>query len=99
MQKNEAVAIVGIGGVFPGSETLVDFWDHISNGRQISERIGENRWPLDVDAVYDQTVGKADKVYSKKACVVKKDSVLLDESIIKLPISQLSQLDELFHLL
>jgi len=99
MQKNEAVAIVGIGGVFPGSETLVDFWDHISNGRQISERIGENRWPLDVDAVYDQTVGKADKVYSKKACVVKKDSVLLDESIIKLPISQLSQLDEMFHLL
>ena len=99
MQKKEAIAIVGIGGLFPGSETLVDFWDHILNGRQLSERIGEDRWPVGIDDVYDEAIGKVDKVYSKKACVVKKEWVSLDESIIKLPTSQLSQLDELFRLL
>ena len=41
---NEPVAIVGISGRFPQTDTLDDFWEGIEKGRDMITDIPEDRW-------------------------------------------------------
>ncbi|MBN2532033.1 MAG: SDR family NAD(P)-dependent oxidoreductase [Spirochaetales bacterium] len=43
-ENRKHVAIIGIGGKFPQSETLADFWQHLVNEKDMITEIPENRW-------------------------------------------------------
>ena len=63
----EAIAIVGIAGLFPGSETLAEFWDNIRAGRRFDERSACR--PLadrSRSEAFDPRIGLADHVYSTR---------------------------------
>ncbi len=68
MAKHQAVAIVAIGAEFPGADSLARFWENVSSGHCAASEPAQGRWLLDVDEVYAPEVGKADHVYSRKAC-------------------------------
>ncbi len=63
-----AIAIVGVGGVFPGSADLEQLWEHISNARDCASEPPPGRWALAMDDVYDPRPRRADKVYSRRGC-------------------------------
>lgn len=68
MTPGQSVAIVGVGGEFPSSPTLVRFWENIVNNVNTSRQPPDGRWLLSPDTVYDPQPGAPDKVYSRKAC-------------------------------
>lgn len=96
MNTSKPIAIVGIGGIFPGSSDLQQFWHNILNKVNTSCEIPEGRWPVPVDEVYSQEVGAKDKVYSKRACFVK--DFELDPHGLDIDQDFVSKLDPLFHL-
>ncbi|TFH28586.1 MAG: type I polyketide synthase, partial [Promethearchaeota archaeon] len=57
------VAIVGLGGIFPDSPTIPQFWDNILQGRYSITEVPPERWdPL---VYYDPDKSIPDKTYSK----------------------------------
>ena len=66
----EPVAIVGLGGVFPGAANLGEFRKNVREGRSASKEIPVDRWPFPPRKVYAPEVGRLDHVYSLHACLV-----------------------------
>nr|WP_320116161.1 beta-ketoacyl synthase N-terminal-like domain-containing protein [uncultured Desulfuromonas sp.] len=97
--QRPAVAIVGIGGIFPQAPTLEQFWSIIRDGVATASQPPKGRWQLPVDEAYHPEEGKTDCVYSKKACFV--DNFTLDLPFDRLNIDEnlVRQLDPLFQLL
>ena len=93
------VAIVGIGGIFPDASDLATFWDNIRRCRSSFREIPDGRWMVPADSVFDQEVGKADSVYSRRGCFI--DRLPPAETLPGLAIDPalLDGLDPLFHLL
>ncbi|MBB5646149.1 non-ribosomal peptide synthetase [Pedobacter cryoconitis] len=60
---NEPVAIIGLGGRYPGAKTIADFWENLKAGKDSITEIPADRW--DLTDFYDQEKGKAGKSYSK----------------------------------
>jgi acyl transferase domain-containing protein/3-hydroxymyristoyl/3-hydroxydecanoyl-(acyl carrier protein) dehydratase len=90
-----AVAIVGIGGLFPGSPGLDGFWSDILARRSASRDIPPGRWTIPPERAYDPSVGAPDKVYSKRACTV--DPFQLEAGGLKLEEALIRELDPVFH--
>ena len=70
MKLIHPIAIVGIGGIFPGAATLEEFWKNIEHGISASQDIPQGRWPLDLEDIFDPARGKTDTVYSKRGCYI-----------------------------
>ncbi|MGM0600569.1 MAG: beta-ketoacyl synthase N-terminal-like domain-containing protein [Candidatus Rifleibacteriota bacterium] len=94
--KPLAIAITGIGGIFPGSESLDQFWKMIEEGRTAIEKVPANRWPEDAEKYHDKTPGKADKVLSTNCCAIKK--IPENYKNLNLPSDLLENLDPLFKI-
>ena len=62
----KSIAIVGMGGVFPGAPNLDDFWDLINSGRDASREVPAGRWDVDPKQVYQAWPPAPDKVYSTR---------------------------------
>ncbi|MFH1136477.1 MAG: beta-ketoacyl synthase N-terminal-like domain-containing protein [Pseudomonadota bacterium] len=60
------IAIVGLGGVFPGSPDIERFWDLIVRGRDASREVPPGRWGFDPERVYRPWPPAPDKVYSTR---------------------------------
>ncbi|MGR3319631.1 MAG: beta-ketoacyl synthase N-terminal-like domain-containing protein [Candidatus Anammoxibacter sp.] len=90
------IAIVGIGGIFPGSSNLDQFWRNILNKVNVSCEVPKGRWPVDVNDVYSSQKGAKDKLYSRRACFV--DDFQIDPSGLDIDQQFLVKLDPLFHL-
>ena len=90
------IAIVGIGGIFPGAMDVAQFWSHVEAGRSLSREVPAGRWPLGMEDVYAPHLA-ADKVYSKRGCFVEEFECDLDE--LDISREQLNRLDPMFHLL
>ena len=43
MSEKPTIAIVGIGGVFPGADTLEDFWKTIVSGKSVAQEVDPDR--------------------------------------------------------
>lgn len=99
MNYGKSVAIVGVGGLFPGSPTLTHFWDNILGNVNTARRPPAGRWLLEPEAVFDPTVGAPDKVYSLKACFIEEDLKNLPFAGLAIDPAFLRGLDPLFHLL
>jgi acyl transferase domain-containing protein/3-hydroxymyristoyl/3-hydroxydecanoyl-(acyl carrier protein) dehydratase len=62
------VAIVGIGGIFPGATSLESFWATIESGRSAARDVPAGRWILPPEQAYRDEIPHADAVYSRKGC-------------------------------
>ncbi len=99
MAKHQAVAIVAIGAEFPGADSLARFWENVSSGHCAASEPPEGRWLLDVDEVYAPEVGKADHVYSRKACFLADEVDKRAIPGLELDADFLEALDPMFRLL
>jgi acyl transferase domain-containing protein/3-hydroxymyristoyl/3-hydroxydecanoyl-(acyl carrier protein) dehydratase len=64
--QDEAVAIVGYGGVFPGASGPEHFWSNIERAADATGEVPPGRWILDVDRAFDPRIPQPDKVYSTR---------------------------------
>ena len=98
MFESQTVAIVGIGGIFPGARDLGEFWANILDGVSAAREVPEGRWAIPVADAYDPNVATADKVYSTRGCFIEE---VPRKSTMGLDISpdMLAGLDPVFHLL
>ena len=92
----QTIAIVGIGGVLPGSSSLEQFWQHVLAARSVAKEVPANRWPLAVEDAY-AAAPAPDKVYSKRGCFV--EGFTLDPAGLPFSAELLAGLDPMFHLL
>ena len=70
MNIEHPIAIVGIGGIFPGASSLEEFWKNIENGVSAAREVPPGRWPLALEDAFEPERGHVDKVYSKRGCYV-----------------------------
>ena len=95
----ERIAIVGMGGLFPGPDaaaTPAQFWHNVLHAVDASREVPPGRWLLDADDCFDARVAIADHVYSKRGYFL--GDFRLEASGLDLPGDFLAQLDPLFHL-
>lgn len=69
MKSNKRIAIVGIGGVFPGTRDLDEFWQNILDAKDTAIEVGTDRWRLEPDELYSADLAP-DKVNSRRACLI-----------------------------
>jgi acyl transferase domain-containing protein len=94
MFKKVPIAIVGMGGVFPGASNIEDFWGNIVNCKSMAREVPKERWIAAPDLMYHPTP-MPDKAYSNKACFV--DPFSLDLNGLDLDPELIAQLDPLYH--
>jgi acyl transferase domain-containing protein/3-hydroxymyristoyl/3-hydroxydecanoyl-(acyl carrier protein) dehydratase len=64
------IAIVGIGGVFPGARDLDEFWQNILDAKDTAVNVSADRWRMVPDDLYGPELAP-DKVNSRRACLIK----------------------------
>lgn len=69
MTARRAIAIVGVGGRFPGAPSVDALWEVVSSGRSMARQVPAERWPVPPAAVLDRA-GAADHARSLKACLL-----------------------------
>lgn len=95
MGKSRAIAIVGIGGVLPGAQSLNEFWANILAGHDAARDVPEGRWTIAIDEAYAPQQA-TDKVYSRRACLL--DFFTPDFSDLAVDADVVASLDPMFHL-
>ncbi|MEE8107069.1 MAG: beta-ketoacyl synthase N-terminal-like domain-containing protein [Planctomycetota bacterium] len=95
MQGSPRIAIVGLGGVFPGATSLLSFWQNVEAGRDASRDVPADRWLLPPDVAYHPEVAKADHVYSRRACLL--DPFEADLTGLAIDAETVRGLDPMFH--
>ena len=90
------IAVVGMGGIFPGAPDLDRFWANIAAGVDASKEVPPHRWVLDPARAHDSAIGAADKVYSTRGCFI--EDFHLDMRNLDLDPDVVAVLDPLFHL-
>jgi acyl transferase domain-containing protein/3-hydroxymyristoyl/3-hydroxydecanoyl-(acyl carrier protein) dehydratase len=65
----ERIAIVGVGGVFPGASNLEEFWQNILDAKDTAIDVGIDRWRLEPEELYSSELSP-DKVCSRRACLI-----------------------------
>jgi acyl transferase domain-containing protein/3-hydroxymyristoyl/3-hydroxydecanoyl-(acyl carrier protein) dehydratase len=96
MQPDVAIAIVGIGGLFPGARVLDQFWANVRDGIDSTSDVPPGRWLVEPERAFDPRIAIADRVYSIRGGFV--DRPTLDRQGLDLEPSLLERLDPLFHL-
>lgn len=69
MTARRAIAIVGLGGRFPGAASADALWNVVAEGRSMAREVPASRWPVDAAAVVS-SAGGVDHASSRKACVL-----------------------------
>ena len=95
MRSSTSIAIVGMGGVFPGAGDVQAFWRNIAAGRNTAREVPPGRWVLDRREAFHPDVAP-DRVYSTRGCFVQE----LEPDLTGLDVDRalLAELDPLYHL-
>jgi acyl transferase domain-containing protein/3-hydroxymyristoyl/3-hydroxydecanoyl-(acyl carrier protein) dehydratase len=72
------IAIVGVGGILPGSADLDGFWELVREGRSAAHEVPAGRWVLDPASAWDAERGLPDKVASRRACLLRDATLNLE---------------------
>lgn len=96
MVPSERVAIVGIGGIFPGSLDLNQFWSNVVRGIDCTRTPPGGRWGLDVDDAYEAKIAAPDRVYSTRGGFI--EGFSFDAEGLDVDRDVLADLDSAFHL-
>ena len=94
--RTERIAIVGIGGIFPGARDLDTFWHNIANGIDSGQSVPADRWFLRPEIALEPGGPQADRVYSDWGCFIQ--DFPFDPTGLNLDPALLNRLDPLFHL-
>ena len=92
----DPIAIVGLGGIFPGAASVEQFWQNIEQGTSAAREVPQGRWQLPLEAAFDPERGVPDHVYSRRGCYV--TDVTCTGEGLSLDPALLPQLDPVFHL-
>ncbi|MBW1704958.1 MAG: acyltransferase domain-containing protein, partial [Deltaproteobacteria bacterium] len=98
MNNSQSIAIVGIGGIFPGARDLDQFWANVLNGVNSTKQVPDGRWLLSAEDAYNSGKGAADKVYSTRGCFVEGFSPELISEELDISRALIEELDPMFHL-
>jgi acyl transferase domain-containing protein/3-hydroxymyristoyl/3-hydroxydecanoyl-(acyl carrier protein) dehydratase len=90
------IAIVGMGGRFPGAADLDEFWRNVLAGNSAAREVPPGRWLLDPRDAYDPRVPAPDKVYSLRGCYL--DDSRCSPDGLDIDSALLDRLDPVFHL-
>lgn len=94
--RTERIAIVGIGGIFPGARDLDTFWHNVANGVDSGQSVPADRWFLRPEIALEPGGPQADRVYSDWGCFIQ--DFQFDPTGLNLDPALLNRLDPLFHL-
>lgn len=94
--KNEKVAVVGMGGVYPNCSNLEDFWTNIRDGKDLSEESLAERWVADKADIKATFAKQPDKLTNTRGYFVK--DWHCDSTDLDIDQRLLDQLDPVFHL-
>lgn len=99
MKFSQPIAIVGIGGVFPGAKDLDEFWDNIAKGMSVSKEVPEGRWVLKTKDAYSPSGIHTDKANSSRACFIDRFSVSdrLDLETLEIDPLFIEKMDPVYH--
>jgi len=95
MRTDEAIAVVGMGGLFPGAEDTATLWANICSKKDATREVDKDRWIAPPVAMLSGDL-QPDKAYSARCCLLPEFRV--DPHELNLPSDLLSALDPL-HLL
>ena len=96
IDPSERVAIVGIGGVFPGAPDPERFWSNIASGVDATTEVPPGRWSLDKADAFDPQVGAFDRVYATRGGFV--TGFRFDPEGLDIDPALAARLDPMFHL-
>ena len=96
MQSEAAIAIVGMGGVFPGSPQPADLWAHVLSATDTCRDVPAGRWLLDVADAYQPDGPCVDRVYCRRGCFI--EDFVFEPAGLELPRNVLAGLDVLIEL-
>ncbi len=96
IDPSERVAIVGIGGIFPGAADPDRFWSNVAAGVDATTEVPPGRWSLDPADAFDPRVAQPDRVYATRGGFVTEFS--FDPEGLDLDPALVSGLDPMFHL-
>jgi len=98
MNNSRSIAIVGIGGIFPGARDLDHFWANVLNGVNSAKEVPNGRWLISPKEAFDPKKGAADRVYSTRACFIEGFSPELISKELDISQALIEELDPMFHL-
>ena len=93
---NDRIAIVGLGGLFPGARTLADFWENVSQAADTSREVPPSRWTIPPERAYHPQLGTPDHVCSLRGYFL--DPFEADLTGLDIDANLVEELDVLFHL-
>ncbi len=96
MPEDEAVAIVGYGGIFPGAGDPESLWANIVQAVDATTEVPPGRWLLDPSRAFDPRIPQPDKVYATRGGFV--GDIALDLAGLNLDPALVRRLDPVFHL-
>ncbi|MEL6181863.1 MAG: beta-ketoacyl synthase N-terminal-like domain-containing protein, partial [Myxococcota bacterium] len=97
MTSREPVAIVGLGGVFPGAPTLEQFWDVVEQGRDATQlKPPAGRWVLDPTRAFAPGGPKPDRVYALRGGFI--EGFVWDPTGLAIAPEDAERLDPMVHL-
>ncbi|MCC6812326.1 MAG: acyltransferase domain-containing protein [Deltaproteobacteria bacterium] len=90
IRKNaEPIALVGLGGSFPGADDVPTFWTRLLDGYDATRTIPKERW--DVERYFDKDRDRRDTCYTKLGCFL--DSFPTPDARWRIPPAALASLD------
>ncbi len=97
--SSTAVAIVGIGSVFPQAPSPADFWQLVKDARTAFSTPPPGRWRLPLEEAYHPAEGQVDRVYSRRGCYIDNFDFTLPWQQLHVEEELLRQLDPMFQIL
>ncbi|HET6424111.1 MAG TPA: beta-ketoacyl synthase N-terminal-like domain-containing protein, partial [Planctomycetaceae bacterium] len=96
----ERIAIVGMGGVFPGAHDLAGFWRNVAQGVDSGRPAPPERWFLKPDRALAPGGPQPDRVYSTWCCPLDDTATTFDPGALPHPevAARLDRLDPLFRI-
>ncbi len=96
MRGDERVAIVGLGGMFPGAQSPAEFWRNISGAIDTSREAPAGRWRLAPETAFDRNLARPDRVCSLRGYFL--DPFQPDLTGLYVDADLVDELDVLFYL-
>jgi len=96
IDPSERVAVVGIGGVFPGAPDPETFWSNVAAGVDSTTGVPAGRWSLGPADAFDPAVAAADRVYATRGGFV--GGFRFDPEGLDIDPALATRLDPAFHL-
>lgn len=62
------IAIIGLAGKYPESDTLDDLWEHLKNGDDLVKDVPVERWNM--EKFYSSSQNDNNKIYTTKGCFI-----------------------------